>query len=129
MGLVIEKSRVLKSTELTASCLDLLPYSVWLIYLHQVNYDYISQRQISTYVQSIQLPNPNSYSLQFSHKYVSLAASLRKLQTFYINVFYIDVLYMHWWDFTNSIPELMQSLNTAVQQAQVLYLGVSDTPA
>ncbi|KAH8594366.1 NADP-dependent oxidoreductase domain-containing protein [Bisporella sp. PMI_857] len=56
--------------------------------------------------------------------HLSLEASLKKLQTTYI-----DLLYVHWWDFTTSIPELMQSLNTLVQQGKVLYLGISDTPA
>ncbi|KAF2690457.1 aryl-alcohol dehydrogenase-like protein [Lentithecium fluviatile CBS 122367] len=56
--------------------------------------------------------------------HVSLEASLKKLQTDYI-----DLLYVHWWDFTTSIPELMQSLNHMVQRGKVLYLGVSDTPA
>ena len=56
--------------------------------------------------------------------HVSVNASLKKLQTDYI-----DVLYVHWWDFTTSIPELMQSLNTIVQQGKVIYLGISDTPA
>ncbi|PVI03590.1 aryl-alcohol dehydrogenase-like protein [Periconia macrospinosa] len=55
---------------------------------------------------------------------VSLAASLKKLQTDYI-----DLLYVHWWDFTTGIEELMQSLNQVVAQGKVLYLGVSDTPA
>lgn len=36
---------------------------------------------------------------------------------------------MHYWDFATGIPELMQSLNTLVQQGKVLYLGISDTPA
>ena len=39
--------------------------------------------------------------------HVSIRNSLRKL-----NTDYIDILYVHWWDFTTSIPELMQSLNT-----------------
>ena len=56
--------------------------------------------------------------------HVSLEASLKKLQTDYV-----DLLYVHWWDFTTSIPELMQSLNHMVQRGKVLYLGVSDTPA
>ena len=56
--------------------------------------------------------------------HVSVRASLKKLQTDYI-----DILYVHWWDFTTSIEELMQSLNVLVQQGKVLYLGVSDTPA
>ena len=41
----------------------------------------------------------------------------------------IDLLYVHWWDFTTSIPELMQSLNAVVNSGKVLYLGISDTPA
>ncbi|KAI3402225.1 hypothetical protein diail_154 [Diaporthe ilicicola] len=56
--------------------------------------------------------------------HTSLKASLKKLDTDYI-----DLLYVHWWDFSVSIPELMQSLNNLVVQGKVLYLGVSDTPA
>lgn len=54
----------------------------------------------------------------------SLEASLKKLQTDYL-----DVLYIHWWDYSTSIPELMQALNDQVQAGRVLYLGISDTPA
>ncbi|KAK0636880.1 norsolorinic acid reductase [Bombardia bombarda] len=56
--------------------------------------------------------------------HVSVQASLKKLQTDYI-----DLLYVHWWDFSTSIPELMQSLNNLVTSGKVLYLGISDTPA
>lgn len=56
--------------------------------------------------------------------HVSVRNSLRKLQTDYI-----DILYLHWWDFTASVEEIMIGLNTLVQQGKVLYLGVSDTPA
>lgn len=38
-------------------------------------------------------------------------------------------LYVHWWDFSTSIPELMQSLNQLVASGKVLYVGISDTPA
>ncbi|KAI5868395.1 norsolorinic acid reductase [Durotheca rogersii] len=55
---------------------------------------------------------------------ISVEASLRKLQTDYI-----DLLYVHWWDSSASIPELMQSLNRLVDSGKVLYLGISDTPA
>ena len=55
---------------------------------------------------------------------VSLEDSLRKLQTSYL-----DLLYIHWWDFTTSIPELMHALHRLVTADKVLYLGVSDTPA
>lgn len=56
--------------------------------------------------------------------HVSVAASLKKLQTDYI-----DLLWVHWWDYSTSIPELMQSLNNLVVNGKVLYLGASDTPA
>ncbi|KAH7017288.1 NADP-dependent oxidoreductase domain-containing protein [Ilyonectria destructans] len=54
----------------------------------------------------------------------SVNNSLRNLQTEYI-----DLLYVHWWDYSTSIPELMQSLNQLVASGKVLYLGISDTPA
>ena len=56
--------------------------------------------------------------------HISLEASLKKLKTSYI-----DVLYLHWWDYTASIEEVMLSLNDVVRSGKVLYLGVSDTPA
>ncbi|PYI31901.1 sterigmatocystin biosynthesis dehydrogenase stcV [Aspergillus indologenus CBS 114.80] len=42
---------------------------------------------------------------------------------------YLDLLYVHWWDYTSSIPELMHALNDLVVAGKVLYLGISDTPA
>jgi len=54
----------------------------------------------------------------------SVANSLKNLQTDYI-----DLLYVHWWDYTISIPELMQALDALVRNGTVLALGVSDTPA
>ena len=56
--------------------------------------------------------------------HMSVRDSLRKLQTDYI-----DILYLHWWDWTCGIEQVMDSLHTLVQQRKVLYLGVSDTPA
>jgi len=55
---------------------------------------------------------------------VSVRDSLAKLQTDYI-----DLLYVHWWDDTTSIEELMDSLHFLVQQGTILYLGISDAPA
>ncbi|MCJ1328664.1 hypothetical protein MMC10_005341 [Thelotrema lepadinum] len=56
--------------------------------------------------------------------HLSVRDSLKKLQTDYV-----DVLYVHWWDFTTSIPEIMLSLNDLCRQGKVLYLGASDLPA
>ncbi|KAL4864069.1 hypothetical protein BDV12DRAFT_176656 [Aspergillus spectabilis] len=55
---------------------------------------------------------------------VSVRDSLRKLQTDYI-----DILYLHWWDHTTSIKEIMDSLHMLVEQGKVMYLGISDSPA
>ncbi|KAK5138579.1 putative aryl-alcohol dehydrogenase aad14 [Meristemomyces frigidus] len=56
--------------------------------------------------------------------HLSLRDSLKKLRTDYL-----DVLYVHWWDWTTSVEELMDSLDEVVRRGQVLYLGISDTPA
>ena len=55
---------------------------------------------------------------------VSVDASLKKLRTSYI-----DILYIHWWDYETSIEEVMDSLHNLVVSGKVLYLGISDTPA
>ncbi|EIW83711.1 arylalcohol dehydrogenase [Coniophora puteana RWD-64-598 SS2] len=55
---------------------------------------------------------------------VSLENSLKNLRTSYV-----DILYLHWWDYDTSVEEVMNGLNTLVKQGKVLYLGVSDTPA
>jgi aryl-alcohol dehydrogenase-like predicted oxidoreductase len=60
----------------------------------------------------------------FKSMHISVEASLKKLRTTYI-----DILYVHWWDWETSIEEVMNSLHTLVQQGKVLYLGISDTPA
>ncbi|OJT14736.1 Aryl-alcohol dehydrogenase [NADP(+)] [Trametes pubescens] len=56
--------------------------------------------------------------------HISVEQSLKKLRTSYI-----DILYVHWWDYNTSIEELMNGLHALVQAGKVLYLGISDTPA
>ncbi|KAF8264445.1 NADP-dependent oxidoreductase domain-containing protein [Lactarius quietus] len=56
--------------------------------------------------------------------YLSVEASLKKLRTTYI-----DILFVHWWDYTTSVEEVVNSLHVLVQQGKVLYLGIADTPA
>jgi len=56
--------------------------------------------------------------------HVSVEESLKKLRTDYI-----DLLYVHWWDYSTGIEEVMNGLHNLVAQGKVLYLGVSDTPA
>ncbi|GKT63864.1 norsolorinic acid reductase [Colletotrichum tofieldiae] len=56
--------------------------------------------------------------------HISVRDSLKKLRTDYI-----DILYVHWWDWTTSVEEVMRGLHAHVMAKEVLYLGVSDTPA
>ena len=49
--------------------------------------------------------------------YLSVEASLKKLRSTYI-----DILYVHWWDYTTSVEEIVNSLHVLVQQGKVLYL-------
>ncbi|KAF9012105.1 Aldo/keto reductase [Hymenopellis radicata] len=56
--------------------------------------------------------------------HLSLEASLKKLRTTYV-----DILYVHWWDYETSIEEVMDNLHALVLSGKVLYLGISDSPA
>jgi len=49
--------------------------------------------------------------------HISVEASLRKLRTGYI-----DLLYVHWWDYDTSVEEVMRSLHNLVLQGKVIYL-------
>ncbi|KAF7291847.1 Aldo-ket-red domain-containing protein [Mycena chlorophos] len=60
----------------------------------------------------------------FKSMHVSVEASLKKLRTSYI-----DILYIHFWDWDTSIEEVMNGLHSLVVQGKVLYLGISDAPA
>lgn len=56
-------------------------------------------------------------NFQGNHKksmFLSVRDSLKKLQTDYI-----DILYVHWWDHTTSIKEMMDSLHILVEQGKV----------
>jgi len=54
----------------------------------------------------------------------AINGTLRRLRTDYI-----DLYYVHFWDFTTPPDELMQTLNDLVRCGKVLYIGISDCPA
>jgi aryl-alcohol dehydrogenase-like predicted oxidoreductase len=54
----------------------------------------------------------------------SVEASLRRLGTDRI-----DLYWLHAWDFTTGVDEVLRGLDDLVRQGKVLYIGVSDTPA
>ncbi|KAJ7464237.1 Aldo/keto reductase [Mycena galericulata] len=49
--------------------------------------------------------------------HLSVEASLKKLRTTYI-----DILYVHWWDWDTGVEEVMNGLHNLVVQGKVLYL-------
>ncbi|HAS47338.1 MAG TPA: aldo/keto reductase [Microscillaceae bacterium] len=54
----------------------------------------------------------------------SVEASLKRL-----NTEYIDLLWLHAWDFSTPIDEIMRGLDDLVSSGKVHYIGISDTPA
>ena len=54
----------------------------------------------------------------------SLDASLKRL-----GLEYIDLYWVHAWDFTTPAEEVMRALDDMVRAGKVLHVGVSDTPA
>jgi aryl-alcohol dehydrogenase-like predicted oxidoreductase len=54
----------------------------------------------------------------------SVEASLDRLQTEYI-----DILWLHAWDFVTPVEEVMRGLNDLISMGLVHYIGISDTPA
>lgn len=54
----------------------------------------------------------------------SVEASLKRL-----GMEYIDLLWLHAWDFTTPVEEVMRAFDDLVRAGKVLYIGVSDTPA
>lgn len=71
--------------------------------------------------------NPNDPNASGSHRknlLQSVNASLKRL-----NTAYIDMLWVHAWDYMTPIEELMRSLDDLIRSGKVLYVGMSDAPA
>ncbi|KAK7464064.1 putative aryl-alcohol dehydrogenase aad14 [Stygiomarasmius scandens] len=82
-------------------------------------YSHHSRREDPTIVQK---PLYIGNSLKSLH--LSIETSLERLRTAYV-----DLLYVHWWDYETPVKEVMDALHNLVVQRKVLYLGISDTPA
>jgi len=54
----------------------------------------------------------------------SVEASLKRLKTDYI-----DLYWLHIWDFTTPVEEVMRAFDDLARAGKILYAGVSDTPA
>jgi aryl-alcohol dehydrogenase-like predicted oxidoreductase len=68
--------------------------------------------------------DPNSGGSHRKNLMQSLDASLARLKTSYV-----DVYWVHAWDFTVPIDEVMRALDDVVRAGKVLHVGVSNAPA
>jgi aryl-alcohol dehydrogenase-like predicted oxidoreductase len=68
--------------------------------------------------------NPNDGGNHKKNLLHSVEGSLKRL-----NTDYIDVLYLHAWDYTTSVEEVLRSLDDLVSSGKALYIAISDTPA
>jgi aryl-alcohol dehydrogenase-like predicted oxidoreductase len=76
------------------------------------------------YTLSQRATDPNGGGNHRKNLAYSLDASLKRLKTDYI-----DLYWLHAWDFLTPVEEVMRALDDQVRAGKILYLGVSDTPA
>lgn len=68
--------------------------------------------------------DPNAGGNQRKNMMQSVDASLKRLGTDYI-----DLYWVHAWDFMTPVEEIMRGLDDLVRAGKTLYVGVSDAPA
>lgn len=68
--------------------------------------------------------NPNAGGAHRKNLVQSVEASLKRL-----NTDYIDVLWLHFWDIMTPVEEVMRAMDDLVRSGKVLYIGISDAPA
>lgn len=68
--------------------------------------------------------DPNASGNQRKNMMQAVEASLKRL-----NTEYIDLLWLHAWDYMTPIDEVMRGLHDLVRAGKVFYIGISDTPA
>jgi aryl-alcohol dehydrogenase-like predicted oxidoreductase len=68
--------------------------------------------------------DPNAAGNHRKNMRQSLEASLKRMK-----VDYVDIYWLHAWDFTTPVEEIMRAFDDLIRAGKVLYIGVSDTPA
>ncbi len=68
--------------------------------------------------------DPNSGGNHRRSMVRAVEASLKRLGTDYI-----DLYWLHAWDYRSSIEDVMRALDDLVRQGKILHIGLSDTPA
>lgn len=68
--------------------------------------------------------DPNAAGMHRKSLRQSLDQSLKRL-----DLEYIDLYMVHWWDFTTPVEEVHRALEDAVRAGKILHVGLSDVPA
>ncbi|WP_412518575.1 aldo/keto reductase [Actinomadura madurae] len=68
--------------------------------------------------------DPNARGAHRKNLSASVENSLRRL-----NTDYIDLLYLHVWDSTTPVEEILRGMDDLVRQGKVLYVAISNAPA
>jgi aryl-alcohol dehydrogenase-like predicted oxidoreductase len=68
--------------------------------------------------------HPNGSGNHRKNLIQSIEGSLKRL-----NTDYLDLFWLHAWDFSTPVEEVMRAFDDMVRQGKVLYIGISDTPA
>lgn len=68
--------------------------------------------------------DPNAAGMHRKSLVQSIDKSLQRL-----GVDYVDIYYVHWWDFTTPVEEVHRALDDAVRAGKILHIGLSDVPA
>jgi len=76
------------------------------------------------YTLSKRKDDPNAGGNARKNMLQAVEASLKRL-----NTDYLDLYYLHMWDYTTPVEEVMRAFDDLVRQGKVLYVGISDTPA
>lgn len=76
------------------------------------------------YTLQMRLGDPSFSGNHRKNMIQSLEASLKRLGTDFI-----DLFWLHAWDFMTPVDEVMRGLDDLVRQGMILYVGISDTPA
>ena len=76
------------------------------------------------YSLSARKDDPNAGGNHRKNMAQALEASLKRLSTDYL-----DLYWLHMWDFMTPVEEVMRALDDLVRAGKILYIGISDTPA
>ncbi|MBD3731382.1 MAG: aldo/keto reductase [Sphingopyxis sp.] len=68
--------------------------------------------------------DPNEAGMHRKNLVQSVEKSLSRL-----GVDYIDLHFVHWWDFTTPVEEVQRALDDLVRAGKILHIGLSDVPA